>query len=104
MTQWSRILLLMQETLVRWILNGGSSCVPWSNGVGIPQLLNLCSTAWELQQLSPPTVTTEAQTPRAHAQNKRSHHNEKPVHRNQRVAPRSPKLEKSLSATKKINT
>ena len=38
----------------------GRSHVPWINYVRVPQLLNLCSRARELQLVSPRTTTTEA--------------------------------------------
>ena len=43
----------------------------------VPQLLSLCSRAWELKLLSPQATPTEAQEPRARALQQ-----EKPAHCN----------------------
>ena len=37
----------------------------WSNQAQMPQLLSLCSRAWELQLLSPCAITTEPYTSRS---------------------------------------
>ena len=39
------------------------SHMPWSNQAHKPQLLSLCSRAWEPQLLSPGVANTEAQVP-----------------------------------------
>lgn len=62
------------------ILGPGRSHMLQSNESWGPQLLSLCSRAWEQQMLSPSAATTEILTPRAHALNKRGHHKEKPAH------------------------
>ena len=41
----------------------GRSHMLWSNYVHVPQLLSLCSRAWELQLLSPRAAITEGHTP-----------------------------------------
>ena len=41
----------------------GRSHMPWSNEVHAPQLLSLCSIAWQPQLLSPRAAPTEAQGP-----------------------------------------
>ena len=43
----------------------GRSHVAWSNEARVPQLLNLCSRAQELQLLHPCAAATEACEPRA---------------------------------------
>ena len=45
----------------------GRSHMLWGNKAQAPQLLGLCSRAWEPQLLSPHVTTTEAHTPRTHA-------------------------------------
>ena len=42
----------------------GRSHMPWSNKAHVPQLLSLYSRAWELQPLSPHSLTTESHMPR----------------------------------------
>ena len=44
----------------------------------VPQLLSLCSRAWEAQLLSPCATTTETRAAEVCAPQKRSHSNEKP--------------------------
>ena len=58
----------------------GRSHMLQSDWAHTPQLLSLCSRAWELRLLKP-------ECPRACALNKRSHCSEKPMHHNYRVAP-----------------
>ena len=58
----------------------GRSHMPWSNWARVPQLLSLCSGAWE------------PQPPKYVARNKRSHCNEKSTTREE---PHLPQLEKS---------
>ena len=53
--------------------NLGRSHMLQSNKAHLPQLLSLCSRAWDLQLLSPYAETTEACKPRA-CYNKRSHY------------------------------
>ena len=56
------------------------SHTPWSNQVRGPQLLSLCSRAWEPQLLSPCAATAGACEPEPELHSKRSHCNQKPVH------------------------
>ena len=58
--------------------------LPQSNSARAPQLLSLCSRAWELQPLSPRAAPPEARTPRARALQQRK---SLPVHHDYRVAP-----------------
>ena len=68
----------------------GRSPMLQSNYTHVPQLLSLCSRAWEPQLLSPCATTTEARAAEVCAPQKRSHSNEKPQHRSQRVDPTFP--------------
>ena len=43
----------------------GRSHILWSSYARMPQLLSLCSTAWEPQLLSPRATTTDARTPQS---------------------------------------
>ena len=45
------------------VLDQGRSHLARNNEAHVPQLLNLCSRAWELQLLSPQAVATEANVP-----------------------------------------
>ena len=54
--------------------------MPWGNKATEPQLMSLCSRAWELQ------TTVAWALYRAVFSNKRNHCNEEPVHHNWRVA------------------
>ena len=47
------------------ILGPGRSHMPQSGQACVPQLLSLCSTAWEQQLLSPHAATTEACVPKS---------------------------------------
>ena len=58
----------------------GGFPMPWSNWALAPQLLSLCSRAWDLQLLRLRALEPVLC-------NKRSHCNEKPVHSNWRVGP-----------------
>ena len=74
-----------------------------SNSACGPQLLSLCSRAWEPQLLSPCTATTEAHMPQNLvfcSQRSHHHHHEKPTHRHQRVAPAYCNQRKVHAATK----
>ena len=45
------------------LLDQGRSHMAQNNKAHVPQLLNLCSRAWEPQLLSPQAVATEANVP-----------------------------------------
>ena len=45
------------------ISDSGRYHMLWSNNACVPRLLNLCSRAWEPQQLSPCATTAETQVP-----------------------------------------
>ena len=66
MVQWLRMHPAMQGDLGS-IPGLGRSHMLWNNKACGPQLLSLCSRAWEPQLLSSHVTTTEAHTPRTHA-------------------------------------
>ena len=68
------------------ISDPGRSHVLWSNQAHVPQLLSLCSRAWELRLLSPLITSTEAYVPQSLCSTRR-HLSEKPARGNYRVAP-----------------
>ena len=61
--QWLRLLLPMQGTRVRALVQEEPTC----RGACAPQLLSLCSRACKPQLLRPRATTTEACAPRARA-------------------------------------
>jgi len=86
------------------IPDGGRFNISWSNQACAPQLLSLCSAAWESQLLSPSATTAEACMSRACAlQQKKSPQWE--AHLPQRwVAPACHNQRKVHTATKTLHT
>ena len=68
-----------------------------SNKAHVPQLLSLCSGAWEPQLLSPPALEPVLHNKRSHCDEKLIHHNKKvdPAHRNWRKACAAMKIQQS---------
>ena len=77
----------------------GRSHMLRNNKARAPQLLRLCSRAYEPQLLSPRATTTEAHMPRACALQREA----TAVHTVTKSSPRSPQLEKALAQQRRPN-